>query len=542
MSRRASRRPRAGPVEGPPATAPESEPGLPAWTIHLVALATLVLAAALAWASRGNLNVDGVAYLDLAERVATGELGVLLQGYWSPAYPFLLGVTLALTGAAGHAAAVGAHAVNFLIAAAGIVLLWRAGWQRRDAPWTLLALTALLTASARTLRLDAVTPDLLLLLTLLGLTLELLRHDGPRPLRLGSWAVAAFLAKTSAWPWLLLALAVALLAAWRDPSRRRAWLLAMAIAVAPMLCWTAALSLREGHLTIGSAGRLNACWYITQCDGRSPDTHDGGHDAYHDWRLGAGATARVAIYSDARQTYAPWSDPTAWQEGIESQQRHVPTPLQYLTYAAIQLGWVFREWVTLLLALVVIPTWLVTRRAPSVRSIVTRPPGIAILLGGVGVMQFVAVHAEPRLIAPFVLMAALGFLAWRGEGRPTRARELVAVVGFAIALVIGTWHLRDQLLVTASTATRVVRLERTYPPERARHRVAVIGEALPLMPDLYRARATVVAQVIAPDTAAMRGWSAEARGALAGRLRELGATSVWIWRGNDGYTIGQLGR
>jgi hypothetical protein len=530
LTKRRDRRPRTAPI---PATVAVP----PMVALDVVALLVVALCGALAWASRGNLNVDGAAYLDLAGRLAGGDLAGFVQGYWSPMYPALLGVLLAVTGASGNLAITLAHALNLCIAIAGIVLLWREARRHRGVTWGVLSLTAFMLASARTVRIDAVTPDLLLLVVVIGLGLELLRADGWRAANVGIWAGVAFLVKTSIWPWLLVAAGVGIVVLRRQPVRRRQLQFAVAVSAVPLLLWSAVVSVHEGRPTLGSSGRLNACWYLLSCDGRTPDSHGGAHREYHDWLLGAETQAKVATFTAVGWTYAPWSDPSGWQRGVLTQEQYRPSMADFIVYVSKQLGLVIGLWMGFLIALVLLPTLFTTRRAPRWRDVARSPAGLLMVLGGLGILQFVAVHAEPRLIAPFVMLFALGWITWRLAGSTRQGNWAVAVVGVIGALAIGVWHLRDQSLVTASSVARTEQLEKTHLPMLAPHRVAVVGPALPMMPDLYRARAMVVAQVIEPDPETLTTWSPTAQAALTARLRGLGATAIWLSRGRDAFRI-----
>jgi hypothetical protein len=384
---------------------------------------------------------------------------------------------------------------------------------------------------------DAVTPDLLLLLAMIGAGLELLRTQGWRPVRLGAWLGFAYLVKTSVWPWLLVTALLGVVSLWRDPVRRTQLRVAVGTAVIPIALWIAAMSVEAGGVTLGSSGRLSACWYLWSCDGRTPDSHSGTHADYHQWVLGSAAQAKVATFDATQWTYAPWSDPTAWQRGVLTQAQRAPTLGEVVRYVGTQLGLVLGVWMGLIIAVVLLPTLFTTRGAPPVRHFLTDSTGAAVLLGGVGILQFVAVHAEPRLIAPFTMLLALGWITWRSQGTPRQAHLPVALCGLAGALGLGVWHLRDQSLVSASATARTVQLEARHPPGSAPHRVAVLGPALPMMPDLYRARARVFVQVMQPTPDTLDAWPAPAQAALTSRLRELGATSVWISRGRSAYRV-----
>lgn len=535
MSRRRSRRPTQPSSE--PAPAPKSPAPEPRREIHAIALTIALLVAALGWASRGNLNVDGVSYLDLAARLMAADWHGFVQGYWSPLYPALLAIPLGLTGAIAERAAVIAHLVNIAIAWFAVWLLWRMALARQNPWFTRFAFIAFLVASSRTPRLDAVTPDLLLLAIAIGLAGELLRRDGWRPARVGFWAGAAFLAKTSVWPWLVVALGGTLILRRGDGALRLKLLRAAAIVVAVMSLWVVPMSFDAGHPTIGDTGSYGACWYLRLCDGRSPDSHHGEHVAYHDDRLPDGKVVRVANLSAGPWTYAPWSDPSAWQRGIIS-QRTVPIDIEsLLLYWGKLFGLAFGLWSALLLATVVGPLVVGTRNGGSLRSLVSSMPGAVIVLGIIGVMQFVAVHAEPRLIAPFLMLAALGFIDWQSRAIPRRYLGIASWTFLAITLAIGVGHLTDQLKVTASTQQRLTRLHSEGEAGGVRQPVAVIGKAFPMVPDLYRANRRVVAQLFEPPITTIIAWPGEDQQRIVNLLRQSGAVAIWLSKGKEGYSV-----
>ncbi len=513
----------------------------PELEIDLLAIVVLLLVAALAWASRGNLNVDGAAYLDLADRLRQGDWHGFVQGYWSPAYPALLAMVLALTGASGAGAAILAHGVNALIGFAAVLLLWRLARRRADPLFARLALGAFLLCSARTPRLDAVTPDLLLIVVMIGIATELLREDGWRPWVLGLWLGGAFLVKTSTWPWLVVGTPLLLALRWRI-ERRLAPLLPVAVGVVVLAGgWIAAMSLDADRPTIGGTGELNLCWYLEQCDGRTPDTHRGEHRDYREVLERGAPLARVAVF-DGAWTYAPWSDPVAWQAGVERQRVVPPSVSGLLASWALRAGLVFGWWGLHLLLAVVVALGLVTTPRESIRTMLWRPPGGLMLLGLAGTVPFIVVHAEPRLVAPYLMLLSLGWIVWRLDGTRRRGCSVATWLALATALPRGVWHLRDQQLVTANTTLRMSRLLAVHPAAGSPYRVAVIGPALPLMPDLYRARAHVVAQVLEHSPGEVSRWPLEAQRALQAELRRLGATEAWLSRGTDGYGVVGLGR
>jgi hypothetical protein len=67
------------------------------------------------WASRYEMNPDGISYLEVASAYVHHAWGAAINGYWNPLYPSLLAPALALKHSAGVRDFVLAHVVNLLI-------------------------------------------------------------------------------------------------------------------------------------------------------------------------------------------------------------------------------------------------------------------------------------------------------------------------------------------------------------------------------------------------------------------------------------------
>src|SRR5436309_2902998 len=131
--------------------------------IDLLAGAAIVAIAVLGLMVRRTLSPDGVSYLDLADALRRGDVDHFVQGYWSPLYPALLALIGGLTGRSTNDLVTAAHLVNVIAVAATILVIWR--WARgMSSPWFgRAAIAALIVCSAEPPRVEAVTPDLLLL-------------------------------------------------------------------------------------------------------------------------------------------------------------------------------------------------------------------------------------------------------------------------------------------------------------------------------------------------------------------------------------------
>lgn len=463
---------------------------------------------ALGYATRNALNPDGVSYLDLAAALQRGDWSAFVQAYWSPLLPILLALTGVVTSSERTAFLPAVHMLNALIACGGIAVIWHWGHRRRDRIFTRAAIAAFILAAARPLRLEAVTPDILLLSLGAWIAYELIVHNGTRWVRLGVLFGVAFLAKTSVWPWLLVVTLIRLGLEWRGTNRRNAFLTA-AVAALVMAPWVAAISVETRGFTLSSAGRLNVCWYMRSCDGRTPDTHDGEHRAYRESRLGDSTSVTVATLNATRGwTYEPWSDPTGWSDGIVTQRNVRPAMHEVVLFWSRHIRYIVGYWMLPVLAGVLLPfivSHLPRREAGSLRG-TARDAAMTTLFGVLGIGQFVAVHAEPRLIAPFVLLFALGALSWFRDaavpdvalpGSRVLLRHAASAVGLVIVLVLGAQRfdveLSDSALIDQRFAAISAQIRADHPS--GADRLAVIGYAVPALGDAWRAGLRITVQV-----------------------------------------------
>lgn len=519
-----------------------------------LALAVALLCVGLAWTAQHHLNADGVSYLDLAVRLREGDWSSFVQGYWSPLYPALLAVAGVLTGAEGAPSLPVVHGLNALTALAVVARLWRAFRRRADVLLARLGFAALLLCGTRPPRVDAVTPDLLLLLVLLLVALEWLEHGGRRWVRLGLALGIAFLVKTSTWPWLAAVILASVLLAARAHARRPA-VLSGTLAVGVALLWIVPLSVREGRLSLGSAGRLNWCWYLAGCDTRSPDTYRGEHAAYRTVSDPGSPPLVVADFGDTPWTYAPWSDPTAWDRGVRSRRRAAPGVPVLLDFWGRNTVIVVGFWLAPLLLAVVVPALLTTPQGPRRGlSRAPRPVLLAIVLGEIGILQFIAVHVEPRLIAPFALLLALGILWWRrgptvtgasGEGpvplAADRRRFALSVLGLAVAVPFTAVTLRDQIRMTARLNQRLGEIERLHTGADAAgftlDRIAVVGPALPHLTDAWRVGGRIVAQIPPASAEALARMPSDRVRTLLSAVFAGRAGVVWVHTGGQSFRM-----
>src|SRR5450756_937717 len=80
----------------------------------------VILAGLQAWAARFTATPDGISYVDLSDAVVNGHLGEIVNAYWSPLYPALLGVLRLVFRPGPYWEFALAHLLNVLLFAASI--------------------------------------------------------------------------------------------------------------------------------------------------------------------------------------------------------------------------------------------------------------------------------------------------------------------------------------------------------------------------------------------------------------------------------------
>jgi hypothetical protein len=394
----------------------------------------------------------------------------------------------------------------------------------------------------------------LLLAAMVWIGYELLQRCGQRPLRLGLLLGLAYLIKTSAWPVLLLAVPLRLWAA-AGAGERRAVLASSAVCLAVMLSWIVPMSLEAGHPTLGSSARLNYCWYIEACDSRSPDTHRGLHRSYHQLAVNPGTVITWAEFPDAdRWTYEPWSDPTAWEAGVITRQSARPNTWGLISYWGRQAGYSFFLWLSPVFLLVVLPALLVEgdpagawRRLVENRSVMT-----VALLGLSGVWQFILVHAEPRVIAPFGLLTALAVLhagsLGREAGRPNPGwvRQVTSLAGLLGVIALGAPRIREGIASSGRIPTALSAIASMNASLAAAglspERIVIIGPAFPVIASAFFGGVHVVAQAPPPSVAALERLQLDTQRRAVARMFARAARVGWLTAADASVGVMQIPR
>lgn len=422
-------------------------------TERYIILVVLVLGLVQAWVGRYAMQPDGMSYLDVGESFFRRDWAHALNAWWSPMYPWTLGLVLGLAKPSPRwefplVALVNFGFFVFALLAFRFLLHAMLAWMRRRAsendtealpelPFLLLAYSMFLWIALEIVTIYGVSPDLLVLAfycLAAGVLLRLSQSASIRDfailglvLGLGYWAKS-----------ILLPLGVATLIlsyVWKrsQPKWGRGILLATLIFVGVCSPLISLLSLQKGRFTFGDSGKLNYAWYV------SPRT------LHRNWQgdpPGSGkpvhTTRRLLDHPPVFEfdgpvvgTYPPWTDPSYWNEGVQWHFKLKPQLEVLLGTVPAEIRVLLRsrpELLTgvVLLALLSSQVWLV--------EIVELWP--LVVLSALGMGLYLPLVENDRYLGGYVLVLYLVLLgAVRVRREVQRIATYIVLVVFAVMMI-----------------------------------------------------------------------------------------------------------
>lgn len=427
----------------------------------------LVIAAGDAWASRHQVNADGISYLDLGNVVFAHGIRAGANIAWSPAYTWVVGAALDVVAPSRAHELLVVMAVNLVIVV--VVLVTFAWWLRElfallrhrrvglvvsESVIRVLAYGVLAWATLTEVTAGVVTPDMLLVAVAFAATAALMRiaRLGGSPaiwLGLGVLLGIGYLVKAGfVVPSLVACAACAVLTPGGGVRRVGAFALALTACVCVAAPFVAVLSGKEGRLELGDYGTLNYAWDV---DGV---TH------FLNWTGGDGEFGRPAhptLIANAPLTFAygapiggsipVWYDPAYWYAGVKprlvvgGQIRALASSVK-ATLRAVLVG----PLVLLLVPLLLL--WRGRGRDPGVPEEQTRWSRRALRAIGdhaylalaiAGILTYLPLLVVTRYMAAYIaILAITAFLLVCGRfGRRDLPRQVADRVALA-ALLVGT--------------------------------------------------------------------------------------------------------
>ncbi|MES1259573.1 MAG: hypothetical protein ABUL71_03185, partial [Gemmatimonadota bacterium] len=319
-------------------------------------------------------------------------------------------------------------------------------------------------------------------------------------------------------------------------------------------------------------GSLNAEWYLASSDARTPDTHLGEHLRYRSTQESDSASIQWAEFdSEPGWTYHPWSSPDDWSRGVVTHQSTRPTLAWLLRYWFGAVRLTASLWLRTLLVFVLIPAvWIGRgRRAGGGGNRTTATWGrapAAMILGAIGVGEYVVIHAEPRLIAPFALLFALAALDRLVGERETESdampipltidRQALSLLGIVVAAYVTATRIYHAVADDRRISNGLAQLEdanraafRPTPTEGmglatalsadvpAHPRVVIVGPALPVMANVYWVGGRIVAQLPPASAASLSALPGARQRDLMQKLFHDRADVLWLTDPDGGFQI-----
>lgn len=418
----------------------------------------LALGAIQAWFLRYAMISDGVSYLDIGDAYFRRDWKSAINGYWSPAYSWCLGLASYLLKPSIWWEFVVVHFVNFLIYV-GALFSFRfflhsvlrsvrdesSADPARSIPLpesslVILCYSVFLWGALILIDLGRVTPDLLvaaLMFLMAGYLVELRSNPSYAKFALaGSLAGFAYLSKTIMFPVGLGFLGILLFSGGISKRRVLGSLLAAGAFLAVSSPFILALSKQKGRLTYGDTGRLAYAQFVSP---GAPQIHwqgepSGSGTPVHPTRKVLDNPPVFEFGEPIQGTYPPWDDPSYFNEGMRT-RLDLHAQLRALAFGILAYErYLIRE--PGLLAGVLVLLWI--GGSATFKSIVFGNWDL-LVLAGLSLGAYALVLVLNRYIAASLVVLFVAFFAAvrvRNERYGSISRYVAGVIALSLVLAV----------------------------------------------------------------------------------------------------------
>lgn len=401
------------------------------------------------------MSPDGVAYLDMGDRIWNEGWFATANGYWSPLYPTLLGGVLKLFHPSMYHEFALVHVVNvgiYALALCTFQFFWKRtiAWMLGPIPipernsrtsWVLFGYSVVVWASLSFGGTGAVTPDLLVgCFIYIAAGIVAVIHSGDREWRnyvvLGTVLGLAYLAKAAMFPIAFVFLIVALLIPGNIGRSTPRILVSTSLFLAISALWIVPISRATGHPTFGETGRMNYAWYVNAIN--SHDYFPAGVQLSHPVKLVSDDPPLYQFTGPIRGSYPFWTDPSYWLAGVKphfslaGQERAFVTNIGHLLMLPGLL-----VWSAVLLFLILLAADSKTIGRNLIR-------GWALLLpSAAAVGMYTLVLLEGRYVGPFLTVLLATVLITIFETYKRLLRSVIPMLAISAVVLVATWVLVD---------------------------------------------------------------------------------------------------
>lgn len=411
----------------------------------------MVAGAIYAYSFRYSISPDGISYLDVASAYARGDWATAINGYWSPAYSWILAVALKLFHSNGPTELVALHFVNYLCFVAAFISFshfWRTLWRHdNDSVRRSVGLAHL---SPLTLDIFGYGLFLLLFLPLVGTTTPdvlsssfiflisaYMLHPTPSwrnpfwgGVSLGTLCALAYFSKAILLYFGLVSLGFLLFE--KRSNRFRVFAISIVTFAVLLAPWALAIHYKFGHWSLGYSGQLNYAWFV---DGTETKTYPGPVGAPLPYFPGPRVFQHPDIYqvpAAAYITYLPWYDAALMDSPSRAHFQWHGQWVALQKNVAWFCGWFFGSLGPIVVAILAL--LFVSGRALIVsgrRYLIVVVPSLLILL-----MYVLVFVRTPRYIAaPTILLLSAAMASVRLK--PKQGRQAAAILAAGL-LVFAT--------------------------------------------------------------------------------------------------------
>jgi len=287
------------------------------------------------------MNPDGLSYLDLASGALMSGPAKLMNAYWSPGYPALIGVALFVFRPSPDQEFPVIHFVNFLVF---ILTLWAFSlffrywfaathgndvdevYEDKKRYLTPFAFCTFLYFTLKFIGTETVTPDLGVAATVFlaaGITcrLSLSGASWKHYVALGFVLGVGYYLKAVMFPLGIVSLALLFVLPLSNNISRQRLMLSLSVFLFVAIPLVTALSVRANRLTFGETGRLNYAWYANGIHWTDAEDKPG-PNTIHNHPAPKLVTMPLTLEtlefgSPIGGTYPLWYDPSYWYAGTK---------------------------------------------------------------------------------------------------------------------------------------------------------------------------------------------------------------------------------
>jgi len=487
----------------------------------------IFIGAAYSYVSRFSITSDTISYIDMAyEFINYGYKG-LINGIWSPLYPFFLAIGFYIFKPDSFNEFPVLHLVNFLIYIFALfsfdffllsLLKYHQKLKRTDSKNSLICIegwalgvigySLFVLSSLNIMGLWGGDPDIcfsIFIYLVPGIILRILSGKNSKLsfIILGLFFGLGYLAKAPIFPLSFLYL---FLLNRELKKNKLSILFSILVFIAVISPYVYALSEYKGHFTVGESGKTNYAWYVNNTPFFAHWQGEGNSDGM---AIGKPIHPTRKIFDNPPVyefglplfgTYPPWTDPSYWYEGVQVSFDGIMQIASLCASSKIFID-IFLKMLGSLTGLSLFLFFLSKENRFSKYSILILPSLFAFLM-------FSLVHLEPRYIGAFIPLIFLGVIASFRFGKNKELLNVINKVSITIFLMLilvisvingremSGWLSGSQNHVEWEIAQSLKSIGISEGDK-----VAVIGYAIPYSPIWARvARVKIVSEILEKDT------------------------------------------